>query len=284
MPPYTTSQRAAIQEFVNFTKADKSTAAKFCKANDWNSQSAINAYFNEAPNMAGSGARTDLGKLFDKYRDNPKESPNSIGMEGTQRYCQDIGVSVEDVSFFILSEIVQSTSMGEIERDGFVDGWGLLNAPTTDRQSTAIKVRTSEISTPSSRDILKRVYRHTFKLFLQPPARSLDIETAIALWTVLFSPQALHWQSPANAETGAPETDWFELWTEFLRTKSKRPVNKDVWDQTLVFAEKVLEEGGVGFWSEDGAWPGVVDEFVEWVKQEKPYLDPEKNTDEMEVE
>jgi DCN1-like protein 1/2 len=74
------------------------------------------------------------------------------------------------------------------------------------------------------------------------------------------------------------------LWSEFLRTKSKRPVNKDVWDQTLVFAEKVLEDGGVGFWSEDGAWPGVVDEFVESVKAERPYLDPEKKGDAMEVE
>ena len=47
-------------------------------------------------------------------------------MEGTQKYCQAVGVSVEDVSFFILSEIVQSTSMGEIERDGFIEGWAQL--------------------------------------------------------------------------------------------------------------------------------------------------------------
>ena len=58
--------------------------------------------------------------------DDPKNNPNKIGMDGTQKYCGDIGVSVEDVSFFILSEIVQSTAMGEIEREGFVDGWGQL--------------------------------------------------------------------------------------------------------------------------------------------------------------
>lgn len=47
-------------------------------------------------------------------------------MEGTQRYCGDIGVSVEDVTFFLLSEIVQSPAMGEMERDKFVDGWAQL--------------------------------------------------------------------------------------------------------------------------------------------------------------
>ena len=101
---------------------------------------------------------------------------------------------------------------------------------------------------------------------------------------MLFSSQALHWFSEADADAGTPDTDWFALWTEFLRDKSKRPINKDVWDQTLVFAERTLEDWDVGFWSEDGAWPGVVDEFVEWVKQERPYLDPEKKDDGMEVD
>lgn len=98
---------------------------------------------------------------------------------------------------------------------------------------------------------------------------------------MLFSPQGITWITEAS---DGEEVNWFELWTEFLRTKSKRPVNKDVWDQTLVFAEKTVESGGIGFWSEDGAWPGVIDEYVEWIKNEKPELDPEKNPDKMEVE
>lgn len=43
-------------------------------------------------------------------------------------------------------------------------------------------------------------------------------------------------------------------------------MNKDMWDQTLVFAERTLEDESMGFWSEDAAWPGVIDEFVEYVK------------------
>jgi DCN1-like protein 1/2 len=52
-----------------------------------------------------------------------QQTADTIGMEGTQRYCQDIAVSVEDLSFLILSELVRSENMGEIKREGFVDGW-----------------------------------------------------------------------------------------------------------------------------------------------------------------
>lgn len=126
-------------------------------------------------------------------------------------------------------------------------------------QASTIASRKASLGAPANRDVLKRAYKHAFKMFIQPPKRTLDVETSIALWTPFFGPQALHWQ------TGG--TDWFALWSDFMTNKNKRPVNRDVWDQTFVFAEKTIEHGNVGFWSEDGAWPGVVDEFVEWVKE-----------------
>ncbi|MBE7179728.1 MAG: DCN1-like protein [Terriglobus roseus] len=148
--------------------------------------------------------------------------------------------------------------------------FSLSSAASTDSQRAFVAGRKSSIAAPASRDVFKRVYKHTFKLFLQPPARSLDVDTAVALWSVLFAPGGgggLRWQSPDG------RADWFALWADFMRTRNKRPVNRDVWDQTLAFAEKTLEHGGVGFWSEDGAWPGVIDEFALWVKSEVPGAD-----------
>lgn len=42
-----------------------------------------------------------------------------------------------------------------------------------------------------------------------------------------------------------------------------------MWEQLFNFAEKSLQDETLGFWSEDAAWPGVIDEFVEWVKTDK---------------
>lgn len=46
----------------------------------------------------------------------------------------------------------------------------------------------------------------------------------------------------------------------------KKSVNKDMWNQTYEFYVKTLEDPSLGFWSEDSAWPGVIDEFVAWAK------------------
>lgn len=36
-----------------------------------------------------------------------------------------------------------------------------------------------------------------------------------------------------------------------------------------MFAEKTLADEALSFWSEDSAWPGVIDEFVEYIKTDK---------------
>lgn len=40
-----------------------------------------------------------------------------------------------------------------------------------------------------------------------------------------------------------------------------------MWNQTLEFAFKSIDDESLDFWSEDGAWPGVIDEFVAWYKR-----------------
>ncbi|KAJ4603897.1 Scaffold-type E3 ligase [Exophiala dermatitidis] len=43
MPSYTPSQRASISQFVNFTQAKESIAARFLKSNDWNVERALDS-------------------------------------------------------------------------------------------------------------------------------------------------------------------------------------------------------------------------------------------------
>jgi DCN1-like protein 1/2 len=60
--------------------------------------------------------------------------------------------------------------------------------------------------------------------------------------------------------------DW---WVEFLEGRGKRPVNKDLWQQVEVFMRKSREDEDFGWWSEDGAWPGALDDFVAWVREKR---------------
>lgn len=39
------------------------------------------------------------------------------------KYFQDIDIDVEELDSFVVFEIVQAPTMGEMTRDGFVNGW-----------------------------------------------------------------------------------------------------------------------------------------------------------------
>lgn len=46
-------------------------------------------------------------------------------------------------------------------------------------------------------------------------------------------------------------------------------MNKDLWEQVEVFMRKTMEDENFGWWSADGAWPGALDDFVEWVQKKR---------------
>jgi DCN1-like protein 1/2 len=54
-----------------------------------------------------------------------------------------------------------------------------------------------------------------------------------------------------------------------METSFKKSVNKDMWNETLKFAKLTLEDETMSFWTEESSWPSVIDEFVDWVKNEK---------------
>ena len=87
------------------------------------------------------------------------------------------------------------------------------------------------------------------------------MEAATEYWKVLFTEPSIAWSTE--------NTPWLDWWIEFLQERYKKSVNKDMWDQTLSFAEKVLDDESLKWWSEDSAWPGVIDEFVEYVQKDK---------------
>lgn len=54
-----------------------------------------------------------------------------------------------------------------------------------------------------------------------------------------------------------------------MEERWRKGVNKDMWEQTAVFMTKSLEDPTMSWWSEDGAWPGVLDDFVIFVKERR---------------
>ncbi|KAF2087891.1 DUF298 domain protein [Saccharata proteae CBS 121410] len=273
MPPsYTTAQKAAIQNFMSFTQSDRATAARILKANNWNTEHAVNGYFTSSnASAANRPLENTLNKLFDKYREAGAQDADTIGIDGTMSYLSDLGVGLDEISMLVVMEVVQSPTMGEITRKGFVSGWSAQNTDTLDKQRTHISQICAMLPqpTPASRTALKQVHKHTFTIARPTGQKAIPLDQAIEYWRLIFSASGLNWHTPASPPSIPESRPWFDWWVEFLESNWKKTVNKDMWDQLFGFAEMTLKEGGLGFWSEDGAWPAVVDEFVEWCGTEK---------------
>lgn len=106
--------------------------------------------------------------------------------------------------------------------------------------------------------LFKKVYRYTFVAGRERDQKSLSLENALIYWSMLFTPPGMPWKTS--------NYDWLDLWKTFLTENWARSVNKDMWNMTLEFARKTLADETLSFWTEDGAWPSVIDDFVEWCR------------------
>lgn len=223
------------------------------------------SYFSN-PQTGSNPYRTALSKIFDKYRDDPKNAPDEINVQGTSQLLSELEIDLSDVGALVFSELVQSPSLGVITRDEFVNGLGDMRVDSLPKLRNIVLQRRSQLS--SDKDVFKNVYNHTFILALQERQKALPMEMATEFWKMLFTAPALDWSTAT--------TPWRELWLTFYEEKIKKAVNKDLWKQTLNFAIETMKDDTLGFWSEESSWPSVIDEFVEWVKEKK-------NSDAMDV-
>ena len=119
--------------------------------------------------------------------------------------------------------------------------------------------------------LFKRVYRHTFVFAKEKDQKALPKDTAVVYWDLLFKSPGRPWVTSS--------TNWIEMWIEFLGTRWNKSVNKDMWNQTFEFFLKTMEDDTLGFWSEDGAWPGVIDDFVAYAKEKRGDVSDTMETD-----
>eukprot|EP01029_Cantina_marsupialis_P005204 TRINITY_DN15603_c0_g1_i3.p1 TRINITY_DN15603_c0_g1~~TRINITY_DN15603_c0_g1_i3.p1 ORF type:complete len:105 (-),score=16.59 TRINITY_DN15603_c0_g1_i3:488-802(-) len=96
-----------------------------------------------------------------------------------------------------------------------------------------------------------QVYNFTFLYSRDRGQKSLNKDTALALWEVLL---------PAD------DFAFTAQWLEFMEGQ-KYNVSKDTWQLLLDFGRKVGSD--LGKHDEMDSWPYLVDEFVDWLKEKE---------------
>lgn len=87
----------------------------------------------------------------------------------------------------------------------------------------------------------------------QKGQKCLQLDTAVAMWQLLF----------------CEDRAWpfIDDWCEFLQKLHNRAISRDTWTQLLDFSRTVKPD--FSNFDSAGAWPYLMDEFVDWMKEQK---------------
>ncbi|KAL2158124.1 hypothetical protein VTH06DRAFT_4692 [Thermothelomyces fergusii] len=256
---------------------------------------------HEADRKADAGTKAQLNKLFDELISEEDQAHNGsepvaeIGAEQCMAYLEKINVNPTSYELFVVLEIVRAESIGTITRAGFVDGWADVIAASGGRvtpdwagQRQLVRARIAQALTDPA--YFKTIYDFAFQVGREPGQKAITMAVAVGFWEALYVPDKNPWRSA--------HVDWLAAWTRFLKEKFgvvkvtsdgeeeveyRRTVSKDLWAQTRLFAAKTMQDETLSFWSEEQAWPGLVDEFVLWCK-DKGIVPNGKNGESMDVE
>jgi DCN1-like protein 4/5 len=234
--------------------------------------------------------------LFKSFADN--DNPDVIGPEGVEKLCTEAGIPLDGAQSLILAWQFKAQEMAKLSRSEWLQGTEALRISSLPVLAMALKelddlvVHDKQPITPvSSLSSLKKrgaidsqepynrtrysqyasnrntafteLYQFCFTLAKPPHSRNIDIETAMALWSVLL---ALRYPITTELIEFLNVSLALYVSTPYPNPQqesgSYKGANKDIWNMVYEFCQTVNEE--FSNYEVDGAWPTMLDDFVAW--------------------
>lgn len=169
-----------------------------------------------------------------------------LGPVGMEKFCEDIGVEPENIVMLALAWRLEAKNMGFFTLAEWLKGMTHLQCDSVSKLRDKLDSLKACFRDPN---VFKSIYRFAFDFTRDKDQRSIDIETARAMLALLLG------------------KNWplFPHFNQFLEQTKYRCVNKDQWFNILEFSRQI--EPSLSNYDEDGAWPVLLDEFVEWMRK-----------------
>ncbi|XP_055925161.1 DCN1-like protein 5 isoform X1 [Argiope bruennichi] len=186
--------------------------------------------------------------LFSEYA-GPND-PDMIGPEGMEKFCEDIGVEPENIVMLVLAWKMEAKQMGFFSKSEWLRGLSDLECDSIQKIRNKLDYLRSLLNEPV---VFKNIYRYAYDFARDKDQRSMDIDTAKAMLQLLLGRL---WPM-------------YSMFHQFLEQSKYKVINKDQWCNVLEFSRTIKPD--LCNYDEDGAWPVLLDEFVEWLKTKQNF-------------
>ncbi|XP_017604751.1 uncharacterized protein LOC108451587 [Gossypium arboreum] len=233
-----------LQEFhllllLLFNSSEK-VAIEYLNLCDWDVEASID-YFYDTPVLVDDAL---LEELYNRYKD---PDIDMILVDGITLLCNDLEVDPQDIIMLVISWHMNASTMCEYSKMEFLRGLQELSVDTVEKFRDKISYIRSELNDEKK---FHDIYNFAFSWAKEKGQKSMALDTAIGMWRLLF------------AEKKCPLLDH---WCQFLQTRHNKAISRDTWSQLLEFFNKV--DTGLENYDAEGAWPYLIDEFVEYLNE-----------------
>lgn len=174
--------------------------------------------------------------------------PDVLGPLAMERFCTDIGVEPVDVVMLVIAYKMNARQMGFFTQAEWQKGLTELQCDSKEKLQSKLDYLRNLMNDPN---VFKSIYRYAYDFARDKDQRSMDIDTAKQMLHLLLGKQ---WQM-------------YPEFAQFLHQSKYKVINKDQWCNILEFSRTIC--GDLSNYDVDGAWPVLLDEFVEWLRQSR---------------
>jgi len=201
----------------------------------------------------GSFSAKKLEKLFESYTEAEEEGEGGMEVDGIMSFLEDIEIDPEDSVTLVICYHLNASELGYFSKEEFMTGFQKLNVDTIEKIKSIIPFLRNQLSDPS---MLREIFRYSFDFYKESEQKKgIEKEVAVTLLKILVS--------------GKPHVDQFAA---FLQSQdSYKVINLDQWLLFLEFSAQVQVD--FSDYDPSGAWPCIIDEYVEWAKKQESHQD-----------
>ncbi|XP_071950062.1 DCN1-like protein 1 [Antedon mediterranea] len=241
------SQRDKVRQFIQFTNTGEKTAIYCLSQHDWRLDVSSDNYFQNPDRYCREPKpvvdKKQIEKLYNRYKDQVED--DKILAEGIAKFCDDLNLDPTSKLVLIVAWKFKAATQCEFSKKEFIDGMMELGCDSIEKLKCKLGSLENELKDTNK---FKHFYQFTFNFAKTPGQKSLDLDMAQAYWKIVLDGRF----------------EFLDLWCKFLEENHKKSIPRDTWNLLLDFSNMITCD--MTNYDEEGAWPVLIDDFVEYAK------------------